>query len=128
MPPFPVERAKDAIRAELGSSVEELYGSFNDVPLAAASIAQVHRATLKDGTEVVVKVQRPGIEEIIKTDLGIMRTLAHLVERRIPDARQFDPIGLVDEFEKSITKELDFITEARSAERFRRNFKDDPRV
>ena len=54
MPPFPVEKAKDAIRAELGSSVEELYGSFNDVPLAAASIAQVHRATLKDGTEVVI--------------------------------------------------------------------------
>lgn len=128
VPPFPVDKAKDAIRAELGTPVEELYGSFNDVPLAAASIAQVHRATLKDGTAVIVKVQRPGIEEIIKTDLGIMRTLAHLVERRIPDARQFDPVGLVDEFEKSITKELDFITEARSAERFRSNFKDDPRV
>lgn len=128
VPPFPVEKAKEAIRAEFGSPVEELYGSFNDVPLAAASIAQVHRATLKDGTEVIVKVQRPGIEEIIKTDLGIMRTLAHLVEKRVAEYRQFDPVGLVDEFEKSITKELDFITEARSAERFRTNFKDDTRV
>ncbi len=128
VPPFPVEKAKEAIRAELGSSVEELYDSFNDVPLAAASIAQVHRATLKDGADVIVKVQRPGIEQIIKMDLGIMRNLAHLIERRIPEARQFDPAGLVDEFEKSITKELDFITEARSAERFRSNFRDDNRV
>lgn len=128
VPPFPVDKAKEAIRAELGSSVEELYGSFNDAPLAAASIAQVHRATLKDGAEVIVKVQRPGIEQIIKMDLGIMRTLAHLLERRVPEAKEFDPSGLVDEFEKSITKELDFITEARSAERFRTNFKDDSRV
>lgn len=128
VPPFPFEEVRAVVMEELGAPVKELFGTFNEEPLAAASIAQVHRATLKDGTEVVVKVERPGIEEVIRKDLDIMRGLARLCERYIPESARYDPAGLVDEFEKAITRELDFVLEGRSWERFRENFEGDLRV
>ncbi len=128
VPPFPVKDVKAVITEELGSPVEELYGTFIEGPLAAASIGQVHRATLKDGSEVIVKVQRPGIEETIREDLSIMAGLARLLERYVHESRRFDPVGLVEEFERVITRELDFTLEGRSGERFKRNFEGDERV
>ncbi len=128
VPPFPVKEVKSVIMEEFGRPAEELYGSFNEEPLAAASIGQVHRAALKDGTQVAVKVRRPGIEAVIKRDLDIMRTLARLFEKYIPESRYYDPAGLVDEFEKTITRELDFVIEGRNGERFQEDFRGDERV
>ncbi len=128
VPPFPVEQAKAEIEAQLGKPVEKLFNSFDDVPLAAASIAQVHRAVVKDGEQVVVKIQRPNIRSVIETDLNILFDLARLVEKRIPESELYNPVGIVQEFAKTIRRELDFIREARNIDRFRRNFEDDETV
>ncbi|MBI5756066.1 MAG: AarF/ABC1/UbiB kinase family protein [Nitrospirae bacterium] len=128
VPPFPVEHAKGEILAQFGKPVEKLYAFFDEKPLAAASIGQVHRSRLFDGREVVVKIQRPGIKEIIETDLSILLTLARLLERYIPEAKFYDPVGMVEEFAQSIRKELDFRIEGRSADRFRTMFKDSKTV
>ncbi|MCC7202592.1 MAG: AarF/ABC1/UbiB kinase family protein [Nitrospirae bacterium] len=124
VPPFPVEQAREEILSEFGSPAEKLYAYFDENPLAAASIGQVHRARLPDGREVVVKIQRPGIKDTIETDLSILLTLARLINRYIPEAKLYDPVGLVEEFSTSIRKELDFRIEGRSADRFRTMFKD----
>ena len=124
MTPFPTQEAKDVIKEELGEPVNKLFASFEDKPLASASIAQVHRATLKNGKKVIVKVQRPGIEDTIMEDIRIMHYLAFLVDKNVPELRKYDPQYLVDEFERSIIKELDFTREAKNATRLRLNFKD----
>jgi ubiquinone biosynthesis protein len=116
------------IQAELGKPVDDLYAAFDDVPLAAASMAQVYTATLPDGGAVVVKVQRTGIEETIHTDLAIMFFFARQLERRVAQSRRFSPLALVAEFAETIMAELDFRREGRNADRFRENFKDDPSV
>ena len=108
--------------------MDELYAEFDEVPLAAASMAQVYHAALPDGTGVVVKVQRAGIEETIHTDLGIMFFLARQLESHVTESRRFSPVGLVEEFAETIIAELDFRREGRNADRFRENFKDDPSV
>ncbi len=128
MKPFPPEQAKQIIADELGSKVGSLFASFETEPLASASIGQVHRAVLKNGKRVVVKVQRPGIFEKVKEDLRIMRYLALQADRHIPEVKEYDPIYLVDEFERSIMKELDFSREAKSAVRLKNNLKDDKGV
>jgi ubiquinone biosynthesis protein len=119
VPPFPAEQARQVIERELEQPIRELFARFEDTPLAAASIAQVHAATLHDGTSVIVKVQRPGIGQTIRADLGILRFFARQVYRLIPESRRFDPVGLVEEFADVITKELDFLREGHNAERFR---------
>ncbi|MCC6544560.1 MAG: AarF/ABC1/UbiB kinase family protein [Nitrospirae bacterium] len=124
VPPFPVEQAREEILAELGKPVDKLYSFFDETPLAAASIGQVHRARLPDGREVVVKIQRPGIRDTIETDLSILLTLARLIKRYIPEAKLYDPVGMVEEFSLTIRKELDFRIEGRSADRFRTMFDD----
>jgi len=128
VPPFSVKDVKTVILGELGAPVDELYATFDEEPLAAASVGQVHRATLKDGTQVIVKVQRPGIEETVREDLSIMTGLARLLEKYVHESRRFDPVGLVEEFERVITRELDFTLEGRNGERFKRNFEGDKRV
>lgn len=128
MKPFSSEKAKEMITKELGTPPSQLFKSFEDEPLASASIAQVHRATLKNGKRVVVKVQRPGIEEQIKEDLRIMHYLAHVANKYVPELRKYDPEYLVKEFERSMLKELDFLREVKSAERLRENFKDDKEI
>jgi ubiquinone biosynthesis protein len=128
VPPFPVEQAREEIFSEFGKHVEKLYSYFDDKPLAAASIGQVHRARLLDGRDVVVKIQRPGIKGTIETDISILLTLARLINRYIPEAKLYDPVGMVEEFSQSIRKELDFRIEGRSADRFRTMFEDSKSV
>jgi ubiquinone biosynthesis protein len=122
VPSFPLEQARAIIGEELGKPPEEIFADFFPVPIAAASIAQVYRASLHGGEKVAVKVQRPGVREQIDMDLNILEALARGLERYVPQSRAFYPVDLVGLFRKSITRELDFITEARNAERFRHNF------
>ncbi|MDO8281702.1 MAG: AarF/ABC1/UbiB kinase family protein [Thermodesulfovibrionia bacterium] len=124
VPPFPAEEARAMIESELKRSIGKIFADFEDEPFAAASIAQVHNATLISGEKVVVKVQRPGIHKTIETDISILRIIARLMVRHIPEASFLNPEGIVDEFAKTVTKELDFIGETRNAQRFRRNFAD----
>jgi len=128
LPPFASEAAREVIAEELGQPVEELFATFVDPPLAAASIAQVHAAELADGTQVVVKVQRPGIESLVETDVHILLRLAALAQRTIPEARQLDLVGLIHQFARTIRQEMDFSLEAANAERMAANFKEQPRV
>lgn len=128
VPAFPTADAKRIIEEELGMPVDKLFSAFEDKPIAAASIAQVHHAKLIDGGDVIVKVQRPGIRELIDTDINILTTVAHLLDKHIPESRFFNPIGIVEEFSKTIKKELDFIGEAKSCCRFKRNFENTPDI
>ena len=97
---------------------------IDETPVAAASIAQVHRAVLSNGTPVALKIQRPGIEEVIGTDLLILQSMAERIERVFPDAQVYNPTGMVKDFALQIRKELDFLIEARTQERMRQNFRD----
>lgn len=125
---FPGDQARAIIERELGKPVEELFAEFDETPLAAASIGQVHTAHLMDGSSVVVKVQRPGIEPIIHADINIMRFLARRLELHVPEARRFGPSDLVEEFARLISDELDYHIEARNGDRLRENFEGDPDV
>lgn len=126
--PFDTEGIAELVSEELGKPVSEVFKEFNGKPLAAASIAQVHRATLLDGREVVLKIQRPNLKRVIETDLAILKWLADAAEENIPELRRYSPVGLVDEFEKSLTKEIDFETEAYHIRRFAKNFEGDPDI
>lgn len=128
MKPFPSADAKRIINEELGKPVSQIFSEFEDIPIASASIAQVHRATLKNGKKVVVKIQRPGIEESIKEDIRIMHYLAYLADKNLPEIRRYSPEYLVAEFERSILKELDFLREVKNSERLKYNFKEDKKV
>lgn len=109
------------IEEELRAPIDELFAAFDDVPIASASIAQVHIARLHDGSEVAIKVQRPGIEKLLKSDLHILYTLARLLEGQISFPGLYTPVEIVQEFETALTSELDFLQEARACERFRAN-------
>jgi ubiquinone biosynthesis protein len=116
------------LQEELQQPLSTLFARIDAAPLAAASIAQVHRAALMDGQEVIVKVQRPHIAHVIAADLDILRDLARLAERYLPDLRPLHPVGLVEEFARTITHELDFRHELHNLERCAKNFADDPTV
>ncbi len=118
------EEALATLEASLGCAVEEVFDGFNPEPLASASIAQVHTAQLPSGEELVLKIQRPGIKETIKADLHILYFTARQIESAIPEARAFNPVAIVREFERAISKELDFLFEANNLERFTQNFRD----
>lgn len=125
VPPVPFADIKTQVEQSLGASLEEVFTAFDEEPLAAASIAQVHRAKLKteEGLlDVVVKVQRPGIGKTIASDLDILHTFAALLERTMPETRIYSPTGLVQQFDHAVTNELDFSTEAENAIRFAQNF------
>lgn len=128
LPPLPAGVAEAAIEAALGGPVADLFAGFEPAPLAAASIAQVHRATLPSGERVAVKVRRPEIDATIERDLAILAQLARLAERYLPDADLFQPAALVTEFARSIRRELDLAREGRTFERFSRNFEGDGTV
>ena len=126
--PFPSQEAYQIIEEELGSPIKQLFLQFEEQPFASASMAQVYKAVLKEGQRVAVKVQRPKIKEIIRTDLEIMYHLAFLIEKHIQSMELLNLRQLVDEFSNAINKELDFNAEALHMEQFARNFQDDPRV
>lgn len=124
VPPFPPAEAKRLIEEELGRPLEELFAYFDETPLAAASIAQAHRARLHSGEEIVLKVRRPGIEDVIGTDIHMLLGLAHLLKEHLrPEL--FDPVEIVQEFARVIRRELDLRREGRHVERFGELFRDD---
>jgi ubiquinone biosynthesis protein len=126
--PFPFEQAERVIEEELGNTLERLFLDFDPQPVAAASIGQVHRATLPNGRRVAVKVQRPGAPRQIEADLGLLYQAARLVKERIRAFDFVDTRQLVDEFARSIRKELDYRQEARNAQNFHRHFAGDSHV
>ncbi|HAR63864.1 MAG: ubiquinone biosynthesis protein UbiB [Candidatus Margulisiibacteriota bacterium] len=128
LPPFKSEDAKLIVERELRHTIKSLFRIFDEQPIATGSIAQVHKALLKTGEYVAVKIQRPYIKEIIETDIGILFDLANLLNQYIPSSRIYRPVEIVHQFAQSIRRELDFILEAQSVERFRRNFEGDNRI
>jgi ubiquinone biosynthesis protein len=127
VPPMDAGTVEQVIEAELGDAVDALFADFDRDPIASASIGQVHRARLPDGgPEVAVKVQRPNLRETIERDVDLLYWLARVVERSIPEAVTYQPVQLVREFDRAITAELDFELEAEHADRFRKNFEDEP--
>jgi ubiquinone biosynthesis protein len=131
VPPLPFAEIRAEIEKCLGASLEEVFESVDPTALAAASIGQVHRARLKhdgESLDVVIKVQRPGVEQTVLRDLDLLHLLAALIERAIPESRIYSPRGMVDQFDRAITSELDFRGEADNAARFAHNFEDDSSV
>ena len=128
VPALPTGVAEATIAAELGRPVEEVFAAFDPVPIAAASIAQVHRATLASGERAAVKVRRPGIGPVIEGDLAILGQLARLAERYLADADLLQPTRLVREFARAIRREQDLLREGRTIDRFRQNFAGDETV
>jgi len=126
--PFPFADIERTIREELGQPIERLFTEFDEKPLAAASIGQVHRATLPNGRKVVVKVQRPNAPKQIEADLALMYQAAKLAKERIRALDFIDANEIVDEFSRSIRQELDYRLEGRNAESFHRNFAGHPHV
>jgi len=124
-PPFSSDEAMKIVSAQLNRPIADIFRSFSEEPIAAASIAQVHRATLLNNQSVAVKIQRPKIKSIIETDIGILYDLAGLVEKYFPESELYDPKGIVNEFAKTIRAELDFVREGRNIDRFRQYFKND---
>jgi len=128
VPPFPGSEARRIIEKAFGKSINEIFLEFNETPLASASIAQVHAATLKDGRKMIVKVVRPDIEKIIRRDLGLMYFLARQAERYSEDGRNLKPTNVVSEFHKTILGELDLLREAANASQLRRNFENSDKL
>lgn len=128
VPPVPYDAIRTEITEALGTAPESAFLWLDPLPLAAASIAQVHRARLHDGREVVAKVRRPGIRPIIEADLRLMQHLAKLIESKFPDLRRFHPVGVVQQFKSSLMRELDLAAECRHAERIAASFADDDRI
>lgn len=126
--PVPEDVIREVLETELGGPVEKVFAEFDLKPLASASIGQAHAATLLDGTEVVVKVRRPGAAEQIEVDLEILHNLAAQAARRWEDAADYDLPGLAEEFSRTLRGELDYLGEGRNAERFAENFADNPGV
>lgn len=126
--PFPFEEVRAIIQAELGKPLEEIYDSFEETPHASASIGQVHLARLLSGEEVVVKVQRPAIRPMIDQDIEIMHRFTARLERHFEWAKRYALVDRVAEFSDVIHQELDYTYEAQNAERFYRNFDNEPRI
>jgi len=128
VPTFPTEDAKRLIEKELGGSIDTLFKEFPDSPFAAASMAQVYKAVLPDGEEVAIKVQRPGIAEVIEIDLAIMHDYARRVKKKQKAVMGIDPETLVSEFARAIRKELNFEIEAGNIAHFDSDYQDDPTI
>lgn len=128
VPPVPFEEVEADVLAILGMPLEQVFAEFDREPFASASIAQVHRARLLDGTRVVVKIRRPGLERKVEADLRIMQHVARLVEHEYSEAKRFQPVAMVGYFRRSLRHELDLLTEAHHMARFAQNFADDDTV
>jgi ubiquinone biosynthesis protein len=128
VPPVPFEELLPELESALGRSPFEVFRDLETEALAAASIAQVHRARLQDGTPVVLKVRRPGVRAKIEADLRLLRRVAEMVESEMPEARRYRPVEIAAQFARSLEREIDFVTETRNIERFAKNFADDPHI
>lgn len=128
VPPFPAREARAVVEEELGAPIARLFSRFDDRPLAAASISQIHAARLPDGRDVVVKIERPGIRRVVANDLEIMAQLAALAEKHSAEWSRRKPTRVIAEISRSLDRELDFALEAAHTERFARQFEDDPSV
>ena len=126
--PVPFDDLLPQMEQALGRSPFEVFAKLEREPYAAASIAQIHRATLASGTPVILKIRRPGIAAKVAADLRILEQLAQLAEQEIPELRRYRPVDVVGQFRRSLERELDLAVEARSTERFARNFADDLEV
>ncbi len=124
-PPIPYEHAAAVIEAELGAPPEKIFAEFDPEPLASASIGQVHAATLREGEEVVVKVQRPGVKGAVERDLAVLVELAESLSYHTAFGRDYDIVGLVDEFAFTLRCELMYVREGQNADRFREAFAED---
>ncbi|MFP5519303.1 MAG: ABC1 kinase family protein [Bdellovibrionia bacterium] len=126
--PLPFETIEQVLKEEFGNSLYQKFSFIDKIPLGSASIAQVHKATLISGEEVVLKVQRPGIIQTINDDLNVLYFLAELLHTYVPETRPFNPTAIVDEFFKTLELETNFIVEANNIRRFQQNFKDNEQV
>ncbi|MCA1684999.1 MAG: AarF/ABC1/UbiB kinase family protein, partial [Planctomycetia bacterium] len=124
--PFSYEEAEAILAEEYGRPPTEVFASIEPVPVASASISQVHRAVLRDGRTVALKIRRPGIDKTVQADLDILKNLALLAERRLPALASYAPVSLAREFERSLKRELDFTVERRTMERCKAQFATDP--
>lgn len=119
---LPFDKMRPVVESSLARGIEEIFAEWNEMPVASASLSQVYRARLQDGTEVAVKVQRPGTREVVLADVSLLRSIAEWVAQNVQELRWFDSVGMVEEFERTIRRELDFTVEARTIEEFRSNF------
>ena len=124
--PFPGADAIKILERELGQPLGAVFQTFDEKPIAAASIAQVHRARLLDGSEVAVKIRRPDIVKVIAIDITILTDVARFLETHVADIAVLNPVSIAQEFARIIEREMDFVNEARNMERFARQFEDDP--
>ncbi|MGV8959151.1 MAG: 2-polyprenylphenol 6-hydroxylase [Stenotrophomonas sp.] len=122
VPALPYDQVREQLERDLGEPAEQAFARVDERALAAASLAQAHRAWLHDGTAVVLKIRRPGIREVIEADLRLLARLADIIEARIPDLRRYHPADVVQQFTQSLRGELDFAAECRHAERIASNF------
>ena len=127
-PPVPVEAVRQILQEELGRPIADVFAAFDMHPLASASIGQAHTASLLDGTEVVVKLRRPGVVEQVEEDLGILLDLAAAAERHWSAARYYDLLAIAQEFAQTLRSEMDYLQEGRNVERFAENFVADASV
>src|ERR1700694_5126267 len=128
VPPVPVDELLPELERSLGRSPFEVFRDIETTACAAASIAQVHRAKLQDGTPVVLKVRRPGVRAKIEADLRLLRRVAELIESEMPEARRYRPAEIAAQFARSLEREVDFATETRNVQRFAQNFAGDPHI
>lgn len=126
--PLPFDTIQKTLQEQYGERVTTVFRDIHPTPLGSASIAQVHKAQLASGEDVVIKIQRPGIIKTIADDLSVLYFLAELIEKYVPETRPFSPVAIVDEFFKTLELETDFIVEANNIRRFQQNFKSDPDV
>ena len=129
VPPEPFEAIREQVERELGCELSEVFESFDESPLASASIAQVHRAQLRDENgpiDVAVKVQRPQVQAVMARDIDLLYWLAKAIVRSMPESHLYRPVSLVEEFDRSVAAELDFSLEADNHERFTSNFAENP--
>jgi ubiquinone biosynthesis protein len=127
-PPVPFDELLPEVERALGRSPFEVFRDLDPVPFASASIAQVHRAKLQDGTPVVLKIRRPGIRAKVEADLRLLSQVAQLVESEVPEARRFHPAEIAAQFARSLEREMDLAVEARNVERLAKNFEGDPYI
>lgn len=127
VPPVPFPEIEKILKNKF-PKIEDVFLSIDERPLATASIAQVHSAKLKNGAEVVIKVQRPGILKQISDDLGVLYFIANLIENSVPELKIYNPVSIVDEFFKTMDLETNFVIEANNILRFQKNFENDPTV